>query len=414
MLGRLEFNALAAFTLAITALIGAYLPVLLSSRDKQRGGSGRSLGYVLGNMLSAGVMVSAGFCHLLGDALEQMPAMDFPLAPFLCGVGFLLTLLCDAAVVHASSGPVPGCHGAGLVGGAAARSDGDLGLDPEAQVDPARRRRQQRQGPASEGTADGVQHPTPRAHPALSQRGPHAKPGGVDTGPAPKDGGAGSPLPASPAAPRRPPDTSPFELEAGGGQAGPPRGAAFGAGDGEPAAHEAAPLLSHAAGPDGAGSSVLPAAPKRRGGHSVTFATAILLGVALCFHSVLEGAAMGAQATVSASMHIFIAVVSHKGLAAYALGSSVVDSDVSPARFWSVVGPFTLASPLGIFVGYVVSDLAAGTGAASISSMAAGTFLYVAFMEVIPKELDDKAHTLLKLAALATGYGLMSVLAIWA
>lgn len=42
-------------------------------------------------------MLSAGFCHLLADAikptLEAVP--KFPLAPFLCAVGFLLTLTAD-------------------------------------------------------------------------------------------------------------------------------------------------------------------------------------------------------------------------------------------------------------------------------------------------------------------------------
>jgi len=60
----------------------------------------------------------------------------------------------------------------------------------------------------------------------------------------------------------------------------------------------------------------------------VSFITAVLMGVALCFHSLLEGAAMGAQETISNSLHIFIAIVSHKGLAAYALGSSIVESSV--------------------------------------------------------------------------------------
>ena len=32
------------------------MPVLLSSRDKLQGGSGRSVAYILGNMLSAGGM----------------------------------------------------------------------------------------------------------------------------------------------------------------------------------------------------------------------------------------------------------------------------------------------------------------------------------------------------------------------
>lgn len=41
-------------------------------------------------------------------------------------------------------------------------------------------------------------------------------------------------------------------------------------------------------------------------------------------------------------------------------------------QFWSVVLPFTFASPVGIFVGYVISDVATGAGAASISALASG------------------------------------------
>ena len=44
----------------------------------------------------------------------------------------------------------------------------------------------------------------------------------------------------------------------------------------------------------------------------------------------------------------------------------------------------------------------------------AGTFLYVAFMEVIPKELQSPENGLSKLAVLMLGFGLMSLLAVWA
>ena len=204
-----------------------------------------------------------------------------------------------------------------------------------------------------------------------------------------------------------------------------------------------------------------------------TFLTAVLMGVALVFHSLLEGAAMGAQSTVSNSFHIFIAIVSHKGLAAYALGSSVVDALgpaimeqgttggtdggtngsnssskkigggisglfallgstlikflkstgiigsngmflMAPPGFWGVVLPFMFASPLGIFLGYIASDIARGVGAASISALAAGTFLYVAFMEVIPRELREPGWGREKLGMLVAGFAAMSVLAVWA
>lgn len=49
-------------------------------------------------LLSGAVMVSAGFVHLLGQAVVELPVLresSFPWAPFLCGCGFMSTLLAD-------------------------------------------------------------------------------------------------------------------------------------------------------------------------------------------------------------------------------------------------------------------------------------------------------------------------------
>ena len=46
--------------------------------------------------------------------------------------------------------------------------------------------------------------------------------------------------------------------------------------------------------------------------------------------------------------------------------------------------------------------------------ISSGTFLYVAFMEVIPRELAVPNHRTAKLAMLMLGFGAMSLLAIWA
>ena len=46
--------------------------------------------------MCAAVMISAGFVHLLGTAIKELDPMNrFPLAPFLCGLGFLVTLVAD-------------------------------------------------------------------------------------------------------------------------------------------------------------------------------------------------------------------------------------------------------------------------------------------------------------------------------
>lgn len=55
---------------------------------------------------------------------------------------------------------------------------------------------------------------------------------------------------------------------------------------------------------------------------------------------------------------------------------------VTALRFWTVIGLFSLATPVGIFVGFGMSGIASGHGGAALSALASGTFLYVAFMEV--------------------------------
>lgn len=63
------------------------------------------------------VMVSAGFCHLLADAERRLHSEGhFPLAPFLCALGFLLTLFADNVAHHLSAKhglDHSECHGAG-------------------------------------------------------------------------------------------------------------------------------------------------------------------------------------------------------------------------------------------------------------------------------------------------------------
>lgn len=87
----------------------------------------------------------------------------------------------------------------------------------------------------------------------------------------------------------------------------------------------------------------------------------------------------------------------------------------SDSKFWVVVGLFAAATPLGIAIGYASSVLGHGPVSAAMSALASGTFLYVALNEVIPKELEHPdGHRLAKVAALLLGFGLMSLLAVWA
>ena len=63
--------------------------------------------------------------------------------------------------------------------------------------------------------------------------------------------------------------------------------------------------------------------------------------------------AMGAQSNIVDSVHIFIAIAAHKGLAAYALGSSIVDSKVKGPYASLLVLPLHL-TPTAQYVSAVI------------------------------------------------------------
>lgn len=449
MESRLGFDVLAAFILAVTAALGSYLPMYLVQRDRSSSNpSGRSLALILGNMFSAGVMVSAGFCHLLGEAVKTMPAMQFSLATFLCGLGYLITLCADKAATILT----------GLRSSSSASGGLDQGVEVIVGVDLA-----ERVVANPENRSNRLANSTSNTIPTAGGKDRHSFNGDEElallrTEPS----SSASPTKAgSLARHRREPalqdsslvvnrtgsdvammSVSGLELRAAAGMVETDLEAAGIGGNGiapstsfelEDGGEGFNTQYSTNGGAGGGRYQPVPGHHHNHYGHShshhhhhqhggngavgapvVSFITAVLMAVALCFHSLLEGAAMGAQPTIANSLHIFIAIVSHKGLAAYALGSSIAESNVGFRRFLSVALPFTFASPIGIFIGYIISDIAQGVGAAAISALASGTFLYVAFMEVIPRELHDPDRILAKLGALLLGFGLMSLLAIWA
>ena len=78
-----------------------------------------------------------------------------------------------------------------------------------------------------------------------------------------------------------------------------------------------------------------------------------------------------------------------------------------------------LACPLAATNSNTRADLLAVAACAAtilsyLIAACAGTFIYVAFMEVLPRELSCADHRLTKLGMLILGFGLMSLLAIWA
>ena len=77
----------------------------------------------------------------------------------------------------------------------------------------------------------------------------------------------------------------------------------------------------------------------------------------------------------------------------------------------SILG-FASMTPFGMGLGLYFS-LQGDTIAAIFTALAAGSFIYVAIVEILMRELGNKVDRCHKLLALAAGYAVMSVLAIW-
>ncbi|KAG1705986.1 hypothetical protein DVH05_002549 [Phytophthora capsici] len=158
-----------------------------------------------------------------------------------------------------------------------------------------------------------------------------------------------------------------------------------------------------------------------------SMAVAMVLFIALSFHSVLEGLGIGAQ--TETAWGVFMAIIMHKGLAAFALGSGLVQSAMPVTHVMLYMVVFSFMSIIGIIVGWIIAaDSSEDSAAAGICvALASGTFIYVAVMEVIPQEFPRHSHggdeghghqhkskvTLKKSLALVAGYAIFGLLAKW-
>ena len=145
---------------------------------------------------------------------------------------------------------------------------------------------------------------------------------------------------------------------------------------------------------------------------------AYILTLVLGFHSLLAGIALGVEDAALVGLAIAIAIVAHKGAAAFALGASFVKAGMARAQAWGLIATFSCITPLGILVGVLLGNLLASEDGeiveAVFDSLAAGSFLYIAALDIIQDEFGKRTHSHVPaLMALLAGLGLMALIAVW-
>ncbi|CAG5133593.1 unnamed protein product [Candidula unifasciata] len=125
---------------------------------------------------------------------------------------------------------------------------------------------------------------------------------------------------------------------------------------------------------------------------------AFLLLFALSFHTIFDGLAVGLQDSISAIWQVFTAIAIHKSIIAFCLGLELFKCHPDqPWRAFSWICFFSLMSPIGIGLGIGltsggIDDLARLLSSSILQGLAAGTFLYVTFLEILSLYIGHNCH----------------------
>ena len=162
--------------------------------------------------------------------------------------------------------------------------------------------------------------------------------------------------------------------------------------------------------------------------------SSVILLLALSVHSIFDGLAIGISSNLQELISTTAAVLAHKGFAGYALGSSMVASEMNEAHHYALSAVFASCSVIGIILGTIFEQWGGmdgqnewkTIGSGSINAIVAGTFLYISIVEIGLKELlvcrdssllgnkiGQKYMQWSKLVAFLLGYLAMSSLALY-
>lgn len=142
-----------------------------------------------------------------------------------------------------------------------------------------------------------------------------------------------------------------------------------------------------------------------------------ILFLVLAIHSIIAGMSLGLEKGFLSGLVILIAIIAHKGSAAFALGVNMIGADCQTSLVRKTIIFFSLMTPLGVLMGSFLGSVESGHTAimfeAIFDTLAAGTFLYIATLEIIAELFENNQKKLSKLLLILMGFSLMATIAIW-
>lgn len=154
------------------------------------------------------------------------------------------------------------------------------------------------------------------------------------------------------------------------------------------------------------------------GHHHVDFSSqsalrAFVLVFSLSLHSIFEGLAVGLVEEDKEVMEICLALVIHKSIISLSLCFRLIQGRIRRVVAAGCLLLFSVMSPLGIAIGVGLTEEMKSSPKqqivrSSLEGLAAGTFIYITFMEILPHELKGHRNNMPKVCMLLLGFALVT------
>eukprot|EP00123_Amoebidium_parasiticum_P003355 comp14647_c0_seq1/m.10981 comp14647_c0_seq1/g.10981 ORF comp14647_c0_seq1/g.10981 comp14647_c0_seq1/m.10981 type:complete len:378 (-) comp14647_c0_seq1:208-1341(-) len=150
-----------------------------------------------------------------------------------------------------------------------------------------------------------------------------------------------------------------------------------------------------------------------------TFLAFALLAV-ISVHALFAGLGLGVETTINQVWPTLIAIIAHKGVEAFVVGSAFLKSTLGSRVVGFLLLMFASVTPIGIGIGMIVAELSDDVEIVSgcLVSVAAGSFLYVGTLVLkeddhVGECIPPKMHNFKRFMFWCVGFALLAVAAIW-
>uniref|UniRef100_A0A914DD00 Uncharacterized protein n=1 Tax=Acrobeloides nanus TaxID=290746 RepID=A0A914DD00_9BILA len=141
--------------------------------------------------------------------------------------------------------------------------------------------------------------------------------------------------------------------------------------------------------------------------------------LAIIFHSVFDGIALGVQNSDFSLVTLFFGLGVHKSMEAFSTGLRIIRAHKDRPYFsFILIIPYAITSPIFAILGMVITNLSTNEIVRNkmmtiLLSMSMGTFLYIAFFEMLAPERENGKYPIFKLVATFLGFTVIAIIMIW-